>query len=135
MEKNLSGEVEPKQVSSGFLLKLLPHRAKGEVKKVLARIQKGDSEADSQLSELYDLINKIDIHEEIVRFRSHLNSTKKLLSSRQLEKGKRFEFILQELGREVNTIAAKCSHVEISAVAVDLKVELEKVREQVQNIV
>ena len=108
---------------------------KEHVKKILARIQKGDPEAEKQLGEQYELINKIDIHEEIVRFKSHLNSTKKLLTSKQAEKGKRFEFIMQELGRAVNTIAAKCSNFEISSVAVDLKVELEKVREQIQNIV
>jgi len=110
-------------------------RKKVEIKKIIVLVQKGDQEAEAQLSEYYELINKIDIHEEIVRFKSHLNGIKKLLIGSQLEKGKRFEFILQELGREVNTIAAKCSNFDISSVAVDLKVELEKVREQVQNIV
>ena len=110
-------------------------RKKTEVKKVIALAQKGDPEAEKQVGECYDLINKIDIHEEIVRFGSHLNGVKKLFAAKQLEKGKRFEFTLQELGREVNTIAAKCSNFDISSSAVDLKVELEKVREQIQNIV
>ena len=81
------------------------------------------------------MLNKIDIHEEIVRFRSHLKVINKLLKSMQIEKGRRLDFMLQELARETNTITAKCSKFEIGSVAVDIKVELEKAREQVQNIV
>ena len=82
------------------------HNTVTDIKKTIALVQKGDQEAEKQLSDLYELINKIDVHEEIVRFKSHLNSVKKILVSKQLEKGKRFEFVLQELGRETNTIAA-----------------------------
>jgi uncharacterized protein (TIGR00255 family) len=65
-----------------------------------------------------------------------LASIKSLLSdTKKLDKGKRFEFILQELLREINTLMAKCSFFEISSLSVDVKVELEKAREQVQNIV
>jgi len=108
---------------------------KEEAKNLLILSKNGDHEAEKQLSECYELINKIDINEEIVRFKSHLKNARKLLTTAQVEKGKRFEFTLQELSREINTIAAKCSHFDISSVAVDVKVELEKVREQVQNIV
>lgn len=108
---------------------------KEEVKNLMILIENGDQEAESQIGDCYDLINKIDITEEIVRFKSHLNTGKKLLTAKQPEKGKRFEFTLQELSREINTIAAKCSNFDISAIAVDVKVELEKIREQVQNIV
>lgn len=119
-----------KKLFDAFMIK-----QKEVIKKMLMRSQNGDQEAERLLGEQYDLINKIDVHEEIVRFRSHLKGARKLLRSRVPEKGKRLEFILQELAREINTIAAKCSHVDISAAAVDVKVELEKVREQVQNIV
>jgi uncharacterized protein (TIGR00255 family) len=57
------------------------------------------------------------------------------LNSMDVEKGKRLDFTLQEMGREINTIAAKCSSSTISAHAIDIKVEIEKVREQIQNIV
>ena len=53
----------------------------------------------------------------------------------EIEKGKRIDFILQELSREINTITAKCSDGTISAHAINIKVELEKAREQTQNIV
>lgn len=110
-------------------------KEKEAAKKLLAFSKKGDQESEKLLGEKYELINKIDVNEEIVRFRSHLKGANELLTSRLEDKGKRFEFMIQELGREINTVAAKCSHFEISSLAVDTKVELEKVREQVQNIV
>jgi len=84
---------------------------------------------------LFALLDKMDIHEEIVRFKSHLKSLHHQLDSAEIEKGKRLDFTLQELGREINTIAAKCSDATIGALAINVKVELEKAREQTQNIV
>ena len=84
---------------------------------------------------IYHEINKIDIHEEIIRFKSHLHNLILQINSADPEKGRRLDFIVQELGREINTIAAKCSDVAISTIAINIKVELEKIREQVQNIV
>lgn len=84
---------------------------------------------------LYHLLDKIDIHEELVRFKSHMTHLQDLFISATIELGKRLDFILQELGREINTIAAKCSDATIGSRAIDIKVELEKMREQVQNIV
>ena len=110
-------------------------KKKDEIKDLMLLVDKGDVGAEQSLGEAYEVLNKIDVHEELVRFKSHLNGAKKVFASKSLEKGKRFEFTLQELSREINTIAAKCSHFEISSAAVDVKVELEKVREQVQNIV
>jgi len=84
---------------------------------------------------LYSLLDKMDIHEEIVRFKSHLKSLAAHLQSASVEKGKRLDFTLQELAREINTIAAKCSDATIGSLAINVKVELEKAREQTQNIV
>jgi len=84
---------------------------------------------------LYALLDKMDIHEEIIRFKSHVNDMREQLVSQIPEKGKRLDFTLQELGREINTIAAKCSDATISKRAINAKVEIEKAREQVQNIV
>ncbi len=88
-----------------------------------------------QKNALYTYLDKIDIHEEIIRFKSHLVQITKQLESKQIEKGKRLDFTLQELGREINTIAAKGSNAQIGQKAIDIKVELEKAREQAQNIV
>jgi uncharacterized protein (TIGR00255 family) len=57
------------------------------------------------------------------------------LISQTVEKGKKLDFTLQELSREINTISAKCSDSTIGGLAINIKVELEKAREQVQNIV
>ncbi len=91
--------------------------------------------AQSQQESLYALLDKMDIHEEIVRFKSHLQHMAEQLDSAEVEKGKRLDFTLQELGREINTITAKCSDATISKRAINIKVEIEKAREQVQNIV
>lgn len=91
--------------------------------------------ANAQKSGVYSMLDKIDIHEEIIRLNSHLNNVVKILSSQDTEKGKRLDFTLQELGREINTITAKCSDSTISAHAINVKVEIEKMREQIQNIV
>lgn len=94
-----------------------------------------DENSDLKRHALYAMLDKMDIHEEIVRFKSHLGNLKNLLASAETEKGKRLDFTLQELGREINTIAAKCSDATIGAHAINVKVELEKAREQTQNIV
>lgn len=91
--------------------------------------------ANAQKSGLYSMLDKIDIHEEITRLNSHLDQLIKNLSTQDFEKGKRLDFTLQELGREINTIASKCSDSIISSHAINVKVEIEKIREQIQNIV
>jgi uncharacterized protein (TIGR00255 family) len=97
----------------------------------------GDPGEASQLKkhQLVSELERMDIHEEIVRFNSHLDQFKTFLVSSHLEKGRRIDFILQELSREINTIGAKSSDATISAHVINCKVELEKVREQIQNIV
>lgn len=108
-------------------------------KKVHATLQEiGADEnliANAQKSGLYSMLDKIDIHEEITRLNSHLTNFTATLQQPELEKGKRLDFTLQELGREINTITAKCSDSTISAHAINVKVEIEKMREQIQNIV
>ena len=109
---------------------------KDVVKNMVNEAKQGDTAARSQLDDLYAMLNKIDINEEIIRFNSHLSASVKLLSdAKQDEKGRRLDFIIQELAREANTITAKCSSFDIGSHAVDIKVELEKAREQIQNIV
>ena len=79
------------------------------------------------------LAERIDITEEIVRAESHLSQFSTLLSGRE-PVGRKMEFLLQEIHREVNTISAKVNDAEISQRVVEIKSELEKIREQVQNI-
>lgn len=78
-------------------------------------------------------IQKWDIHEEIGRLEEHCQSIKRSLSGKE-PVGRRLDFLAQELNREANTIASKSSQVEMTNLAVDMKVLIEQIREQVQNI-
>jgi len=78
------------------------------------------------------LADRLDISEEVVRLRTHLEHMDDILAQREV--GKKAEFLMQELNREVNTIASKSNHAGISQASVEIKSELEKVREQLQNI-
>lgn len=90
---------------------------------------------EAQTMFVYNQLERIDIHEEIVRFRTHLDSLAAIITSEEIETGKKLDFTLQELFREINTMASKCNDSIISALAINVKVELEKSREQAQNIV
>lgn len=104
--------------------------------KKIAELEAQDEEfANSRRNALYHELDKIDVHEEIVRFTTHLAAFDQILKAAYPEKGRRVDFTLQELGREINTIAAKCSDAAIGSMAINVKVELEKAREQAQNIV
>ena len=76
---------------------------------------------------------RIDVAEELARLRSHLDEIERLLA-RGGELGKRLDFLVQELLREANTFGAKSAALELSAIAVEMKVAIEQIREQVQNI-
>ncbi|MEX1055651.1 MAG: YicC/YloC family endoribonuclease [Rhodothermales bacterium] len=79
------------------------------------------------------LADRLDITEECVRLRSHLELFRQALNSENPE-GRKLNFISQEINREVNTIGSKANDAEIAHIAVDMKDELEKIREQVQNV-
>lgn len=73
------------------------------------------------------------VAEETVRLRSHISQLREMLSS-GVPTGRKLDFLIQEFNRESNTIGSKCNDGEIARVVVDLKAEIEKIREQVQNI-
>ncbi len=77
--------------------------------------------------------NRCDITEEIVRSRAHLDRFEEYLEAKE-PVGRRLDFLIQEMNREVNTISSKASDAHISRAAVEIKGELEKLREQVQNV-
>ncbi len=90
-------------------------------------------EEDRLHTEIALMINRMDVTEECVRFRSHNKVFLESLSADE-SVGKKLNFILQEMTREANTMGAKANHAEIAHLVVDLKEEVEKIREQVQNI-
>ena len=83
--------------------------------------------------ELALLADRTDVTEELVRLDSHFDQIERLLSSEELI-GRRLDFLLQEVGREVNTVGAKSQDAELSHVVVEMKAEIERMREQVQNV-
>lgn len=85
------------------------------------------------LTEVAIFSDKVNITEEIIRFRSHLQEFETLLDS-NVPVGRKLDFIIQELNREANTMGSKCNDFEISKRVIELKSEIEKLREQVQNI-
>jgi uncharacterized protein (TIGR00255 family) len=85
-------------------------------------------------TELVVWSDKSDVTEEVVRARAHLVHVREQLAAGDDETGKRLDFLAQELFREFNTIGSKCRDAGMAAQVVDAKVELEKIREQVQNI-
>jgi len=99
------------------------------------RIAKLDIEADpSRLEvELALLSQKLDVDEELDRLDSHLTEIRQVLSSKDAV-GRRLDFLMQELNREANTLGSKSADSETSRAAVDLKVLIEQMREQIQNV-
>ena len=85
------------------------------------------------LTEAAIFADKIAVDEETVRLRSHIAQLRAMLQDSQ-PVGRKLDFLIQEVNRESNTIASKCNDVSIAQVAVGLKAEVEKMREQVQNI-
>ncbi len=79
------------------------------------------------------IADRTDVAEELTRLASHLEQARGLVSS-DLPAGRKLEFLVQEVNREINTIGSKSQHAAIAAQVVDLKAELERVREQIQNV-
>ena len=95
----------------------------------------GDTQIDESrvATELIIYADKICVDEETVRLRSHIAHARQCLSE-DGGVGRKLDFIAQEMNREANTILSKANDISISNRAIDLKTEIEKVREQIQNI-
>lgn len=85
------------------------------------------------LTEVTVFADKVCVDEELVRLRSHIETTRKTLEEGGCI-GRKLDFLAQEMNREANTTLSKCNDLEISNYAIELKTEIEKVREQIQNI-
>lgn len=105
--------------------------------KTMAEIQLLEQAKDTETirHQIHLDLMKTDINEELVRFHSHLETLKDTLANSDIEKGRRIDFVLQEMLREINTIASKSLDAPISSLVITIKVELDKIREQAQNVV
>ena len=105
-------------------------RLEAKIKEVLANTAIDESRI---LTEAAIFADKVAVDEETVRLRSHLKQMNTMLSNGGAV-GRKLDFLLQEMNREANTIGSKCTDVNLARIVVDIKAELEKIREQTQNI-
>ena len=113
---------------------------RSRIEKTVAEMLPKENPADKAylLQEIAAYADRVDFTEEVVRLKSHLAQFKKTITEAQLAEsepvGRKLDFLLQEINREVNTIASKANNVTAAQICVTLKSEIEKLREQVQNI-
>ena len=105
-------------------------RLENKIKEVLANTAIDESRI---LTEAAIFADKVAVDEETVRLRSHLEQMNNMLTTGGAI-GRKLDFLLQEMNREANTIGSKCTDVRLARVVVEIKAELEKIREQTQNI-
>ena len=120
------------QVEDGNGQTVIDYRARlyNKLKEVLANTTIDESRI---LTEAAIFADKVAVDEETVRLRSHLEQMNNMLTAGGAI-GRKLDFLLQEMNRESNTIGSKCSDVRLARIVVDIKAELEKIREQTQNI-
>ena len=120
------------KVEAGNSQTVLDYRARLEAK---VREMLADKNIDESriLTEVAIFADKVAVDEETVRLRSHLQQMNTMLSAGGAV-GRKLDFLLQEMNREANTIGSKCTDVALARIVVDIKAELEKIREQTQNI-
>lgn len=125
--------IEGKVSEIAVLTEGLPKEFYETLKKNAAEYTESPLNEDRLYTELALYADRINITEEIVRLRSHIALYRKTCELTE-PVGRKLDFTLQEMNREVNTIASKSQSAEISQIVIDIKAELEKIREQVQNI-
>ncbi len=108
---------------------------KQRIKKNLAQHMSEENVDENRFEqELLYYMEKLDINEEMVRLEQHTKYFMAEIEKPAIQKGKKLNFISQEMGREINTLGAKAQHSEIQQLVVNMKNELEKIKEQVLNI-
>lgn len=120
-----------------FIESRSPQTVKEYNDKLIARVHEliGDASLDENriIQEVAIYADKVAVAEETVRLRSHISQLKEFLESSE-PIGRKMDFLVQEINRETNTIGSKACDVEIARKVVDIKAEVEKIREQIQNI-
>ncbi len=138
LEKDLYKRISNINAQEEEIVKLEPNRIKRireEIVQLLeTHVGKENYDGNRLEQELIFYIEKIDIHEEQVRLKQHCDYFKSLLGNNDDSKGKKLSFILQEIGREINTTGSKAYDATIQKCVVVMKDELEKAKEQVLNV-
>ena len=118
------------------LSELFPHLLQVYLEKVRARLAEAVENIDEdRLKQEFALyMQKADVDEEFSRLRSHIGEVRRIVSEQKGSVGKRLDFLMQELNREANTLGSKAIAAECTQASVELKVLIEQMREQIQNI-
>jgi uncharacterized protein (TIGR00255 family) len=125
--ETLSGEVESR---TPIVVLYVRDRLQKRIAELLGQ---GELDESRLAQEVAILAEKSDITEEVIRLKSHIQQFRALLKASG-PRGRQLEFLLQEMHREINTIGSKANDVEIANKVIQIKTELERLREQVQNI-
>lgn len=138
LEKDLRLRIQQIRKQQEVIAVLEPRRQvmmrEGLLKLLEDKVGKDNFDANRLEQELIYYIEKIDISEEQVRLTNHCDYFESILDEPEISKGKKLSFVLQEIGREINTTGAKAYDAEIQKSVVLMKDELEKAKEQVLNI-
>ena len=126
----MEDEVTLVEECSPEISRLYREKIEGKVKELLGNVKLDEERI---LTEVTLFAEKICTDEEVVRLRSHINHMRDVLTEKE-GVGKKLDFIAQEMQREANTILSKANDIEISNHAIILKTEIEKIREQIQNV-
>jgi uncharacterized protein (TIGR00255 family) len=113
-----------------------PERSKSLKKRLNNNLKELKIEIDNNRfeQEIIFYLEKYDINEEITRLENHVNFFKKTIKHSNIEKGKKLAFVGQEIGREINTIGSKSNHALMQQAVVEMKNDLEKIKEQLLNV-
>ena len=113
-----------------------PERSKSLKKRLNNNLKELKIEIDNNRfeQEIIFYLEKYDINEEITRLENHVNFFKKTMKHSNIEKGKKLAFVGQEIGREINTIGSKSNHALMQQAVVEMKNDLEKIKEQLFNV-
>jgi uncharacterized protein (TIGR00255 family) len=137
----LKTDLEGRRRTLALIMERLAQRVPVAVENSGARLRErlaqllGDTAVDEArlAQEIAVMADRSDVTEELVRFNSHLAQFDQMMTQDE-PVGRKLDFLLQELNREVNTIGSKANDAEVATLVIELKAELEKIREQVQNI-
>lgn len=137
--EDFRARLEAIEVQRRHVAELVPRREERERErlreKVRALLEDQDGAIDRRIEEeIVLLADRVDVSEELTRMRAHLDHFAAELESGGGSVGRKLTFLLQELGREANTIGSKASDSEVQKAAIEIKAELEKMREQAENV-
>jgi uncharacterized protein (TIGR00255 family) len=134
---DVSDKLDAISANVGKIEKLSPERVNAYREKLSKRIAEiiGDRNIDEGriLTEAAIFAEKTAVDEEIVRLKSHIEAYRKYLTATE-PIGRKADFLTQEMNRETNTIGSKCQDLEITGIVLEMKSDIEKIREQIQNI-